>query len=411
MARRTVRKLTARQVASSKPKRSRDVGYLSDGGNLILQCRRGDDGYVTRSWIFRYQLRGRRHDMGLGPTHTVPLALARQKAESLRQQLVDKVDPLQARRAQRQAQAAEAAKRVTFKECAVECMRAHSAGWGHPKHAAQWRSSLEKYAYPVLGNLAVSEIEVAHVLRAIEPIWQRIPETASRTRARIENVLGYATVRGLRSGDNPAQWRGRLATLLPSKRKLRAREHFRAVAYPDLPALMATLRGQDGVSARAVEFMAHTACRSNALLGATWDEIDTKTKIWAVPAERMKSRRPHRVPLSPAAMAILAGIPRHGNRVFPIHDGALRDVLHRLKVDGTPHGLRAAFRRWCAEQTSFAHEICEQALAHQVPDAVVRAYKRTDLFDRRRKLMDQWSTFIAKPAPTSAEVVPLRAAQ
>jgi integrase len=249
-------------------------------------------------------------------------------------------------------------------------------------------------------------------MRALEPIWKRIPETASRTRARVENVLGYATVRGFRSGDNPAQWRGRLATLLPSKRKLRAAGHFRAVAYPDLPALMAKLRGQDGVSARAVEFMVYTVCRSGELLGATWEtEIDMKARTWAIPAHRMKSRRPHRIPLSPAAMAVLARMPRHGERVFPIHDGALRDVLHRLKVDGTPHGLRAAFRTWCAEQTAFPHEVCEQALAHAIPDAVVRAYKRTDLFDRRRKLMDQWSAFLAKPAPAVATVTPIRAAQ
>jgi integrase len=411
MARRTLGRLSARQVATCQPARGRDVGYLADGGNLILQCRRGDDSHVTRSWIFRYERSGRRHDLGLGPCHSVSLATARTRARDLREQLYGGTDPLAARRAQRQAMAAELAKRVTFKQCATEYIAAHAGSWRHPKHASQWPSSLRKYAYPVLGELAVSEIEVAHVLRCLEGIWNRIPETASRVRARIEVVLGFATVRGYRSGDNPAQWRGRIATLLPSKRKVRAVQHFRALAYAETPAFVAALRSRPDVAARGLEFLILTACRTGELVGMVWDEVDTKAKTWTIPGARTKSRRTHRTPLSSAAMAILAGMPRRGDRVFPIGEGALRDVMQRLKADGTPHGFRAAFRTWCAERTGFAHEICEQALAHQIPDAVVRSYKRTDLFDRRRALMEQWSAFLAKPLPAAATVTPIRAAQ
>src|SRR5262245_4729576 len=314
---RTVGRLSPARVRTAKPPRGQQACMLADGANLYLQVSTGADGNIRKSWCFRYEVNGRRHEMGLGPLHTIGLAEARDKARTLRQQLLDDIDPLEARHARQQALAAEVAKRVTFKQCGAEYLTAHADGWRNPKHAAQWRSTLETYAYPVLGNLAVSDIEVAHVLRALEPIWRTVPETASRVRGRVEKVLGLAIARGYRSNSaNPAAWRGLLATLLPAKGKLRTVRHHRALPYAEMPAFMSALRQRSGDPARALEFLSLTACRPGMVVGAKWDEIDVKAKLWVVPASRMKAGKEHRVPLSSAALQILAGMKHREGRVF-----------------------------------------------------------------------------------------------
>jgi integrase len=408
---RMIGRLSPVRVRTAKPPRGAQSATLYDGGCLALQLTTGRDGYVRRSWVFRYQLRGARHELGLGNLDTFSLAEARDRARALRQQLADGLDPLAERRRREQAVAAEAAKRVTFKQCAEEYFRAHGDGWRSDKHRRQWFASLQQYAFPALGTLAVADIEVGHVLRALEPIWRAKTVTATRVANRIEKVLGLAIARGYRTNNvNPAQWRGLLATLLPAKNKLRTVKHHRALPYTRMPEFMAALRKRDSEAARCLEFLALTACRPGEAVGCKWDEINLREKVWVIPAGRMKAHREHRVPLSPAALALLAGIKHRDGRVFACGATSLLDALRAMQVDTVPHGFRASFRTWATERTSIPHEVIEQALAHVVSDATVRAYKRTDLFDRRRKLMDAWARYCAAPA-LEGEVVPLRSAE
>jgi integrase len=410
--RRTVGRLNARQVATAKPQGDRDAVLLPDGGNLYLQITRTKTG-ENRSWVFRYELDGRRHDLGLGPLRDFGLAEARDRARALRQQLHHGIDPLDAKREQKRerlAKQAAQAKAITFRKCAEDCIAAHADAWTNAKHSRQWQTTLEQYAYPVIGDLAVSDIDTAHIVKTLEPIWRRIPETASRLRARIEKVLGWATVRGYRSGDNPARWRGHLAELLPARRKIRQVKHLPALPYAEMPAFMGELRSHEGATARALEFTALTATRTGDVLGARWDEIDLKAKTWTIPAARMKSRREHRVPLADRAVAILKALPRHGAHVFAGADGhalgerAMLRLMDSLRPEYVPHGLRSTFRDWAAETTAYPNHVVEMALAHSVGNAVEKAYRRGDLFEKRRKLMQTWSDYCARPAPTGATV-------
>jgi integrase len=415
---RIVGRLTARQVSNAKPKRGRDWALFPDGGNLYLQTTVAKGGHVRRSWLFKYEKFGERHELGLGPLSDRSLAEARDKARALRQGLRDGVDPLEAKQeAKRVALAARAeeAKAVTFKQCAERCASSHAAGWRSAKHGKQWLSSLEQHAFPVLGDLAVGDITTAHVVKALEPIWKTIPETASRVRGRIEKVLGWATVRGFRSGDNPAKWGGHLSELFPARGKVRKVKHFAAMPYADAPSFMADLRKRPGTAARALEFLILTSARSREVLDARFSEIDLKAKSWTVPAERMKSGEPHRVPLSPRAIDILREMEtkRRGDFVFPgasgeapLWDQSFALVLKQLgRGEFTVHGMRSAFRTWAAERTSFSREVCEHALAHVVAGKTEAAYWRGDLFEKRRKLMEAWATFCAKPAPAGATVL------
>jgi integrase len=414
---RWVGRLTSKQVRHAKPKRGRDWGLLADGGNLYLQVTTGKDGAVSRSWVFRYEQDFARHELGLGPTYSVSLAEAREKARSLRRQLLDGVDPLEAKRAierERLARKAEQAKAVTFRQCAEMYLAARSDGWKNAKHRQQWRSRLETYAFPVIGDLAVADIDTPHVVKAIEPIWKKIPETASRLRGRIESVLGFATVSGFRAGDNPARWRGHLAEVLPAKGKVRKVEHFAALPYAALPALMAELRGRDSISARALEFTVLTAARTGEVIGATWAEVDLKAKTWTVPAGRMKGGRKHVVPLPDRAVEILTSLPHRGGYVFPgarkgksLSNMAMLELVRGMRPGTTVHGLRSAFRDWAAERTNYANHVVEMAIAHAVGDKVEGAYRRGDLFEKRRRLMAEWDRYCARPTPTGATVTSL----
>jgi integrase len=408
--RRTLHRLNSRQVRAVKPGK-RGALMLADGGNLYLQVTGKDDG-PYKSWVFRYERDGRRHDLGLGPLHTISLAEARDKALDLRHQLLDDIDPLEARRQARKhrlARRAAEAGEVTFRYCAEQCIASHSDGWKNSKHRAQWRSTLATYTYPILGDLPVDIISTAHVVRVLEPIWKKKSETASRVRGRIEKVLGWATVRGFRSGDNPARWRGHLAELFAAKSRVRKAEHHPAMPYTELPAFMAELRGRDSLSARALELAILTATRTGEVIGATWDEIDLKAKTWTIPAGRMKAGKEHRVPLTDRALKILSTLPRRGKLVFPLSNMAMLELLRGMRPGLTVHGFRSTFRDWAAERTSYPNHIAEKALAHVVADKVEAAYRRGDLFEKRRRLMAEWATWCARPAPTSATVTSLHA--
>ena len=371
----------------------------------------------TKSWILRYRVGIRRRDMGLGAYPTVTLTHARERAKEAREKIFRGIDPLAERPAHRVALIAAQAKHLTFKDAATAYIAAHEAAWKNVKHAAQWRSTLEQYAYPVMGALSVELVDLAHIMRVLEPIWTTKNETASRLRGRIESVLDWCTVRGYRKGDNPARWKGHLDKLLPKSSKVAKVEHHPALAAHEAGAFLQNLRPMEGLGARALELLTLTAARSGKVRGARWSEIDTKVGVWTIPAERMKARKEHRVPLSAQALALLEKLPRiHGcDYVFPsakggqLSDMTLSAVMRRMGLQAVPHGLRSTFRDWCAEHTNYPREVAEQALAHSLPDKVEAAYRRGDLFEKRRRLMAEWANFLDKPM-AAGEVIKLRQA-
>lgn len=413
----------AREIDRLSPIAVRTLGpgLHPDGGGLYLHVGRSG----ARSWIYRYMLNRRTRDMGLGPVAVVGLAEARRRAAECRLRRLDGIDPLVARAEERSAARLDAARRITFKACAAQYIAAHRAGWKNKKHAAQWEATLARYVEPVVGEAAVGEVDVALVLRALEPIWNTKPETAGRVRGRIEAILDWATSRGYRPkelcGDNPARWKGHLQNLLPRAGKVRRVEHHAALPYGEIATFMAELRAQEGVAARALEFAILTAARTGEVLGSDWDEISADGQLWTIPAERMKGGREHRVPLSKAALAAVRPGRDSEGYLFPgaqpgrpLSNMALLMLLRRMAGqnarwdDLTAHGFRSTFRDWAAERTNFPREVAEMALAHAIGDKVEAAYRRGDLFDKRRQLMDAWARFCA--APASGEVVAIRRA-
>jgi integrase len=383
-------RLTARAVETKKV-----PGLYLDGQGLHLRVTKAG----TRSWIYRYRIAGKAHDLGLGPYPLVTLAEARERATAQRKLRLDGHDPIATRQAAR-------AKAVSFRECAERYIAAHQAGWKNPKHRAQWPSTLETYVYPVFGELPVAAIDTGLVARAIEPIWNTKPETAGRVRGRIESVLDWAKARGYRDGENPARWKGHLDNLLPARSKVRRVEHHAALPYPEIAGFMAELRRQDGTAARALEFLILTAARTGEVIGARWSEIDIPQRLWTVPASRMKAGREHRVPLSDRAVEILGQPGEPDARVFPLSNMALLMLLRRMgRGKLTAHGFRSTFRDWAAERTSFPAEVAEMALAHTVADKVEAAYRRGDLFQKRRGLAEAWARFCSMPAAIGGKVV------
>jgi integrase len=362
----------------------------------------------TKAWVFRWERDGRERMMGLGATSTVTLANARERARRCRLMVLDGVDPIEQRTAERSRRRVEAAKSATFQDCAEQYIASHRAGWRNAKHAQQWASTLRRFAFPVFGNMPVNAIDTTLMMRALEPIWGEMPETGSRVRGRIESVLDWATVRGFRAGDNPARWRGHLSKLFPSRRKVRATRHLPALAYGEVPGFMAQLRGRQGTATRALEFLILTGARTSEALGATWAEVDTEARLWTIPASRTKAGREHRVPLSAGAMRALGAPGRFEAPLFAIGRTAILEIMRAMRPGYVPHGFRSSFRDWAAERTNFPREVCEAALGHAVGDAVgdavERAYRRGDLFEKRRKLMDAWATFCAKAGSDSAVV-------
>jgi len=343
------------------------------------------------------------------------LADARTKARAVREQVENGLDPIAEKRKKREMLIAEQ-RRPTFKKCAEQFMAMKSAEWRNDKHRQQWVNTLNQYAYPTIGDLPVHEISQRHVLTILEPIWTVKTETANRVRGRIENVLDWATAHGERTGVNPARWRGQLDKLLPSPKKIAKVVHHPALPYEQLAEFQRRLNQYPSISAKALGFAILTAARSGEVRGATWEEIDFAKRIWTVPADRMKGGKEHRVPLSRRAIALLKTLPpQKTGIVFATQKGnALSDMALTMLLRGvwpgiTAHGFRSTFRDWAAEQTSFPREVCEQALAHALPNQVEAAYRRSDLFDKRRELMDQWAAFCRKkPLQTPNKEKPTR---
>jgi integrase len=386
--------------------------------NLYLQAEASPYGGVTKSWLFRYMRHGQPHGYGLGSVELVSLAEARDAALACRKMLREGIDPIEAKRAREMAAKLERASIMTFADCAERYIATHRAGWRNDKHAGQWEATLATYAYPIFGQLPVAAVDTALVMKALEPIWTEVPETASRLRGRIEAVLGWATVRQYRAGDNPARWRGHLDKLLPARAKVRAVNHHTALPYADLPGFMAELRDQHGVAARCLEFVILTAARTGEAIGAKWPEIDSAAKLWRVPAERMKAGREHVVPLSDRAIEILEAMPRTGAFVFggaregrPLSNTAMLMAMRRMgRGDLTTHGFRSTFRDWAAERTAYPRDVAEMALAHTIGDKVEAAYRRGDLLAKRTRLMRDWGRYCTTPLAPGA-VVELHAAR
>lgn len=404
-----------KRLTALKVSRTGKPGLYADGGGLYFQISSSGG----RSWIFRYRMGGRKtpRDMGLGSLNTVSLSEAREKATEARKFIDQGIDPIEARKAARSAQALDDAKAMTFKACATAYIDAHKAGWRNAKHAEQWTATLETYAYPKFGKLPVAAIDVGLVLKVLEPIWKTKTETASRVRGRIEQILDWAKTRGFRAGDNPARWRGNLQNLLPKRTKVQKVKHHPALPYPEIGAFMKQLRTREGVAALALEFLILTTARTSEVTRATWDEIDLKGKVWRVPPDKIKGEKEHRVPLSAPAIAVLKRIKKEyeaDDFVFPggmvgkpLSSGGMMSVLKRMGLhDLTVHGFRSTFRDWAAEQTSYPNEVCEMALAHVVGDKTEAAYRRGDLLKKRERLMADWAAYCGK-VRGSAKVIPI----
>jgi integrase len=402
MTARTIGRLSPTRVRTAKPPRGRQSAMLADGGCLYLQVSIGGGDNVRRSWCFRYERNARRHEMGLGPLHTLGLAEARDKARTLRQQLLDGIDPLEAKRAKRLAEAAEAAKRKTFRDCAEDYLALHLGEFRNAKHRQQWRSTLATYAYPKIGYMPIGSIGPADVLHCIEPIWNTRQETASRVRQRIKRILDYAATRELRTGDNPA---AHVTVSLPKGKN--GETHHAALPYVEVPSFMAELRQRDSVSARALELTVLCATRTSETIGASWREFDLDARIWTIPAARMKAGKAHKIPLSDRALEILRALPHHGSHVFPLSNMAMLELLRGMRPGLTVHGFRSTFMDWCHERTSYPKVAIDMALAHKVADKVEAAYRRGDLFAKRAALMSAWAGYCSKPV-AGGDVVPIR---
>lgn len=391
---------TIEKLSPAKVNKTTKPGLYGDGAGLWLNV--GPTG--GKSWIFRFMLDGRAREMGLGPLHTIGLAEAREAARECRKQCMAGIDPLEARDAEKAARQLARASAITFKKCAEEYIADNRAAWKNDKHAAQWTSTLEAYVFPEIGQLSVGTIDTGHVTKILKSIWATKPETASRVRGRIETVLAYATAHKWRHGENPARWRGHLENILPKRSQVAQVQHHAALPWQEMAAFMTDLSKEDGAGALALRFAILTAARTNEVIGAQWSEIDTRSATWTIPAERMKAKKEHRVPLSEDALVVLREMDKQkageDGYVFPgrkkgagMSNMAMLALLRRMKRDDiTAHGFRSTFRDWAAE-TGRPSDIAEAALAHVVGDKTVAAYQRGDLLERRRRLMTDWAAF------------------
>lgn len=392
------------------------VGRLSAPGHHAVGGIAGLYLYINqagaRSWVLRTMVGGKRRHMGLGGFPDVPLAQAREKARKAHDEIAQGVDPIAERHAAKAKLRAKQATDKTFRQAAESYIETQSVTWRNPKHRAQWASTLETYAYPFMGDLLLQDVGQDHVLAALEPIWKIKTETASRLRGRIESVLDWATVRGYRTGDNPARWKGHLDKLLPAPGKVQKVQHQRALPIDEINTFMIALRKMDGMAARALEFVILTATRSGEVRGATWKEVDLKARLWTIPAERMKAGKEHRVPLTPRCVEILKALPRTQDSTFTffaprggaLSDMALTAVMRRMEVDAVPHGFRSTFRDWAGERTNYPRELAEQALAHTQRDKVEAAYRRGDALEKRREMMLRWEYFICTGTPNETQL-------
>jgi integrase len=396
------------KLTNSKIQKLNEPCRLGDGNCLWLQVSR----WGTKSWIVRYWRGGRERNYGLGPYPLISLTDARKKALTIRRQLFDGRDPVAERKAARVAARLEAARTISFGKVARDYIEAHRPSWKSDRHAKQWLA-LEWQA-KAIWTLPVGSIGTEEVLSVLKPMWRDRTITATRIRARIEMVLGYAAGRGLRpAADNPARWRGHLESMLAKPNKISAVKHHRAIAVAEIPAFATKLRARDDIAARALELVMLTAVRSSELADAKWSELDFAAKVWTIPGERMKRGREHRVPLSDRAVTLFKSIhPVKGaDLVFEgiksgDNTGSLLAVMREIAGHGqTVHGLRSSFRDWCGERTNYPRDLIEEALAHAVGDKTERAYKRSDLLEKRRKVMDAWARYCASTPAVGGNVV------
>jgi integrase len=413
MARRGIEQLQVRHLRTRKP------GLVSDGGNLNLKTFKTKDGRLTRSWIFRFQLPGGPvRDAGLGSLDSVGLSKARELAGQYREMIACGIDPIQNRN-EAFAKTASIRRVPSFDEVAKDYIAAHAPGWRNVKHGKQWQSTLKTYVSPIIGRLPVNAITIDHVLKCVEPIWNEKAKTAMRVRGRIEAILNYATVRKHRQGDNPAKWSGYLSELLARPSKLSPTNHMAALDYKNIAEFMVELRQKEGIAALAMEFLILTCARTAEVRGAVWDEIDMDEALWTVPANRIKAGKEHQVPLSKAAMEVLAkvkgitkkisGAVAKSAFVFPndrsgaeLSNNALLAVLKRMGRNGdvTVHGFRSCFRDWAGEESSFPGDLAEMALAHKISSKVEAAYRRKTGVQKRRAMMESWASYCSKPVIT-----------
>jgi len=403
------------KLTQLKIDRLKTPAVYGDGAGLSLKVTKNG----SKSWIYRYMLAGKAHWMGLGSYPDVSLAEAREKAAELRKLTRQNIDPLLEKRKQASVIRAAISKAITFDDASAKYIEAHKASWKNEKHADQWTNTLKTYASPIIGSVDVSLIDTGHIMRILEKdnFWNEKTETASRVRGRIESVLDWATVRKYRTGENPARWKGHLDKLLPARSKVKKTEHHAALPWLQMGAFMVKLREQEGTAAKAVELAILTACRSGEVRGAVWEEFDLDAGIWIIPPERMKAKKEHRVPLQEKAIQLL----RKQKELFPngyvfpgmkegkpLSDMSLTAVLRRMEQNEiTVHGFRSSFRDWAAESTAYPNEMVEMALAHTIGNKVEAAYRRGDLFEKRRRMMQDWSNF-CDTVIKAGEVIPLK---
>ena len=381
--------------------RLKESGLWAVGGVAGLYLHVNDRG--ARSWILRVVVGDKRRDMGLGGYPDIGVADARQKAREARLKIEQGIDPILLRKQAKSELMALQATDKTFEQAAGEYIKIHAESWSNDKHRKQWERTLTAYAFPVVGKLSLRHIRQEHILKILEPIWTTKTETATRVRGRIESILDWAKVKGLRSGENPAAWKGHLDHMLPAPTRLKNVEHLAAVPVRDMPGFMVKLREAAGTAAQALEFLILTAARSGEVRGITWQEVSLEDALWVVPAERMKMKKEHRVPLSDRALSILKSQPRIDENplVFPalrgsqMSDATMSAVLKRMGIDATVHGFRSSFRDWCGDYTNYPRDLAEQCLAHGADDPVEAAYRRGDALERRREIMNEWSKFVA----------------
>jgi len=400
-----------------------DIKRLSKPGRHATGCISGllivvkDSG--AKSWMLRTMIGNRRCSIGLGPYPEISLSEARNKARGYKQNIREGTDPLAEKR-RIKASLTRQNGRITFIEVARLCHEKKMEGFKNAKHGQDWISSVNRYAVPLIGKLPVDEIDLHHILKIIEPIWTTKTETASRLRQRLEQILSFATVCEYRKGDNPARWTGHLDAILPKPSKIKKVKHFPALDWREIGAFMDDLRVRDGMGARCLEWIILTACRSGEARPATWDEIDIECCVWTIPADRMKAGKEHKVPLVADAIKLLNSLPKFqgSNYIFaaprggPLSDMSVSAVCRRMQVDAVPHGFRSTFRDWCAENTNFPREVAEMALAHAIGNQVEAAYRRGDLFEKRRKLMNAWAGYCNQIQTNEKAIVrPIREAK
>ena len=385
------------------------VGSIS--GLLIVVKNTG-----AKSWILRTIIGNKRRSIGLGAYPEISLSRARERAREAKELIEQGVDPVERKKSIRAALRSSQNGRMTFSEAARRCHEKKVTEFRNPKHIKQWIKSVERFAFPIIGRMAVEDIELPQILKILEPIWIDKTETATRLRQRVEQIINWATISGYRKGDNPARWKGHLDAILPLPNKIKRVKHMKALPYKDIGAFMTELRQREGMGARALEFIILTACRSGECRLATWDEINLQDKVWTIPGERMKAGKEHKIPLVDDAVKLLRRLPRFqgSDYIFtaprggPLSDMSISAVCKRMKVEAVPHGFRSTFRDWAAENTNFPREVAEMSLAHTIENAVEAAYRRGDLFRKRRKLVESWAAYCNKAQDKKATVISIR---